>query len=299
MKTFKSILQFQKEFSTDEKCREHLEQTRWNGTPACPFCGVTNVHRFPNGRIFKCRDCRKKFSVTVGTIYENSKVPLTKWYLATYILTTHSKGISSLQLATMLDVTQKTAWFLNHRIREMLTEKAPELLTGTVEVDETYVGGSDKNRHQHKKKGADSKTMVVGAVQRGGKVKTAIIPKTDIKNATKFILDNVEQGANMVTDESHAYNRVKDHYNHETVNHRAKEYVRGTVHTNTIEGFWNILKKQINGIHHSVSPQHLKRYCNESAYRYNRKDLTQDEKFADALANCEGRLKYSTLIAAE
>lgn len=297
MKTFKSILQFQKEFSTDEKCREHLEQTRWNGTPACPFCGVTNVHRFPNGRIFKCRDCRKKFSVTVGTIYENSKVPLTKWYLATYILTTHSKGISSLQLATMLDVTQKTAWFLNHRIREMLTEKAPQLLTGTVEIDETYVGGSDKNRHESKKKGKDAKAMVVGAVERGGTLKTKVIPQTTIENISEFITDTVEKGANMVTDESRAYNKVKHNYKHDTVNHRSKEYVRGTVHTNTIEGFWSILKKQIVGIHHSVSPSHLQRYCNESAYRYNNRTLTQDEKFEIALTNCECRLKYQDLIS--
>jgi transposase-like protein len=297
MKEFKSILQFQKAFDIDEKCRQYLEERRWNGTPACPFCGVLNVHRFPNGKIFKCRDCRKKFSVTVGTVYENTKIPLTKWFLATYILGVHSKGISSLQLATWLDVTQKTAWFLNHRVREMLTVKQPELLNGIVEVDETYVGGSDKNRHQNKKKGRDAKTMVVGAVQRGGKVTTRIMPKTDIYNATQFIIDNVESGANMVTDESHAYNRVKFFYDHNTVNHRNKEYVRGTVHTNTIEGYWSILKRQINGIHHSVSPQHLQRYCNESAYRYNNKLLTQDERFADALSNCEGRLTYSTLIA--
>ncbi|MCW3128200.1 MAG: family transposase [Bacteroidetes bacterium] len=302
MKIFKSILSFQKEFNTDEKCREHLEQSRWNGTPACPFCGSTGVHRFPNGKIFKCRDCRKKFSVTVGTIYENTKIPLTKWYLATYILTTHSKGISSLQLANMLDVTQKTAWFLNHRIREMLTEKAPQLLTGTVEVDETYVGGSDRNRHQHKKKGKDAKTMVVGAVQRGdednaSKVTTAIIPATTKENVTEFILANVQAGSNMVTDESKAYNKVKKNYTHDTVNHRAKEYVRGNVHTNTIEGFWSLLKRQIDGIHHSVSPQHLGRYCNESAYRYNNKGVAQDERFAVAVSNCEGRLTYQKLIA--
>ena len=129
MKTFKSIIEFQAEFSSEQKCREYLEQQRWNGTPACPFCGSINVHRFPNGKIFKCREkeCRQKFSVTVGTIYQNTKIPLTKWFLATYILAVHSKGISSLQLAKWLGVTQKTAWHLNHRIREMLTDKAPEL----------------------------------------------------------------------------------------------------------------------------------------------------------------------------
>ncbi|MBS1612080.1 MAG: IS1595 family transposase [Bacteroidetes bacterium] len=303
MKTFKSILQFAKHFSTDEICREHLEQSRWNGTPCCPFCASINVVRFANNnRVFKCREkvCRKKFSVTVGTIYENSKVPLTKWYLATYILTTHSKGISSLQLAEMLDVTQKTAWFLTQRIREMLTVKAPVLLNGTVEIDETFVGGSDKNRHEHKKKGIGSKTMVIGAVQRGGVVTTKVIPQVTKEQIDTFISETVELNSNMVTDESHAYTNVGKNYNHQRVNHRRKEYVNKEnkqIHTNTIEGFWNILKKQIDGIHHSVSPKHLSRYCNEASFRYNNRENAQDEKFELAVTNCEGRLKYQDLIA--
>lgn len=304
MKTFKSIIDFQNTFNTEEKCREYLEQQRWNGTPACPFCGSTNVHRFPNGKIFKCREkeCRNKFSVTVGTIYENTKIPLTKWFLATYILSVHSKGISSLQLASWLGVTQKTAWHLNHRIRVMLTEKAPELLDGIVEVDETYVGGSLKNIHAKKKKelkGLDNKTMVFGAIQRGGKVRTTVIPQTTLENVSNAIEDFVALDSTMVTDEHHAYNKVGQKYNHKKVNHRDKEYVRKEdilVHTNNIEGYWNILKKQIDGIHHSVSPKHLQRYCNESAFRFNNRELLQDERFAAALANCNGSLPYKTLI---
>jgi transposase-like protein len=307
MKTFKNIFDFQKEFSTEEKCREYLEQQRWNDTPACPFCGSINVHRFPNGKIFKCREkgCRSKFSVTVGTIYENTKIPLTKWFLATYILSVHSKGISSLQLASWLGVTQKTAWHLNHRIREMLTDKAPELLEGIVEVDETYVGGSLKNIHAKKKeklKGLDNKTMVFGAIQRGGKVRTKVIPQTNLENVTEAIEGFVAIESTMVTDEHHAYNRVGKKYNHKKVNHRDKEYVRREdilVHTNNIEGYWNILKKQIDGIHHSVSPKHLQRYCNESAFRYNNREAFQDERFAAALANCNGSLKYKVLTGKE
>lgn len=305
MKTFKSILEFQKEFSTDEKCRDYLEQQRWNGTPACPFCGSINVHRFPNGKIFKCREkgCRNKFSVTVGTIYENTKIPLSKWFLATYILAVHSKGISSLQLATWLGVTQKTAWHLNHRIRVMLTDKAPELLEDIVEVDETYVGGKLKNIHAKKKealKGRDNKTMVFGAIQRGGKVRTKVIPETNLENVTEAIEGFVKLNSTMVSDEHHAYNKVGKKYNHKKVNHRDKEYVRKEdilVHTNNIEGYWNILKKQIDGIHHSVSPKHLQRYCNESAFRFNHRESFQDERFADALANCNGSLKYKALTA--
>jgi transposase-like protein len=314
MKAFKSIIEFQKVFGTEDVCREYLEQQKWNGTPACTCCGSTKVTRFAkDARRFQCNEkaCRKQFSVLTGTFAENTKIPLVKWFLAMYLLANHSKGISSLQLSIWLDCTQKTAWFLNHRIREMLTDRSGDLLTGTIEIDETYVGGSDRNRHQNKKKGKGSKAMVVGAVKRKvteevdgktvttepSKVKVKVIPSADIPSIQQFIKDNVKEGENMVTDESHAYNKVKDKYNHDTVNHRAKEYVRGIVHTNTIEGFWNILKKQIDGIHHSVSTKHLHRYCNESAYRYNSKEVAQDERFAVALSNCSGRLRYQDLIA--
>lgn len=305
MKTFKNIFDFQAHFNTEEKCREYLEAQRWGDTAACPCCGSTNVARFAtNNRIFKCREkeCRKKFSVTVGTIYENTKIPLQKWFLATYILAVHSKGISSLQLAAWLGVTQKTAWHLNHRIREMLTANAPELLEGIVEIDETYVGGSQSNKHASKrtvKGGAGGKAMVLGAVERGGNVKAKVIDKTDALNVIPTIKEFVATDSIMVTDEHNAYNKLHLDYTHKRVNHREKEFVRYEdikVHTNSIEGFWNILKKQINGIHHSVSPKHLQRYCDESAFRYNHRKALQDERFADALANCEGTLTYKRLI---
>lgn len=302
MKTFKSILQFQKHFNTEEKCREFLEQQRWNGEPACPHCGSLNVKRFAtNNKIFKCKEkeCRGKFSVTVGTIYENTKIPLTKWFLATYILSVHSKGISSLQLATWLDVTQKTAWFLNHRIRVMLTEKAPEVLQGIVEVDETYVGGKISNKHVSKRKHYsknDNKTMVFGAVEREGKVTTKIIPNTTKESLIESVKEVAAEGAIMVTDENVGYKGLNKSYKHLKVNHSAKKYVKGIAHTNTIEGFWSQLKRQINGIHHSISPKHLQRYCNEAAFRYNQKDATQDERFNNVVANCDGRLTYEQLI---
>ena len=301
MKTFKNIFDFQREFSSEEKCREYLEQQRWNGIPACPFCGSINVHRFPNGNIFKCREkeCRSKFSVTVGTIYENTKIPLSKWFLATYILSVHSKGISSLQLSNWIGVTQTTAWHLNHRIREMLTNNAPELLDGIVEVDETYYGGSESNKHKSKRKvkaGAGGKTMVFGAVAREGRVITKIIPDITAESLVNAVKENVADGAIMVSDENKGYLKLSKDYRHARVNHSNGEYVRGAAHTNTIEGFWSLLKRQIDGIHHSVSPKHLHRYCNENTFRYNRKKVTQDERFNDAILNCNTRLTYKQLI---
>ncbi len=301
MKAFKSILEFQKHFSTDEKCRAFLEEQRWGSTPACCFCGSTKVTRLKDGKRFQCneKECRKQFSATVGTIYENTKIPLTKWFLAQYILSNHSKGISSLQLAGWLGVQQRTAWFLNHRIRVMLSEKSPKLLSGIVEVDETWVGGKISNKHVSKRKALNknsNKTMVFGAVQREGKVVTQIVPDTKAESLVSAIVSNVAEGSTMVSDENVGYHSVKQLYNHLQVNHSKEEYVKGIAHTNTIEGFWNILKKQINGIHHSVSPKHLQRYCNEAAYRYNRKSKGQDERFADVITNCEGRLKYKELI---
>jgi transposase-like protein len=216
-----------------------------------------------------------------------------------YILSNHSKGISSLQLASWLDVSQTTAWFLNHRIREMLKDNSGDLLSGVVEVDETYIGGKISNKHVSKRKAIgkfDNKTMVFGAVQREGKLITKVVLNTKAESLIPAINEHIEKGSIMVSDENTSYNTLSKDYKHVSVNHGKEEYVRGAAHTNTIEGAWSLLKRQITGIHHSVSAKHLQRYCNESTYRYNRKGITQDVRFADALANCNGRLKYKDLI---
>lgn len=301
MKQFKSILEFKKHFDTNEKCTAFLEHQRWNGTPACPYCGTLKVTRLKDGKRFQCNEskCRNKFSVLVGSILENTKLPLTKWFLAMYILNNHSKGISSLQLSKWLGCTQKTAWFLNHRIREMLKENEPELLKGVVEVDETYIGGKISNKHNKVRKALtkdSNKTIVFGALEREGKVIAKVVKDAKKETLIPTIYGLIEKRAIMVTDENTAYHYLGECYYHIRVNHGAKQYVKGNAHTNSIEGFWSLLKRQINGIHHFVSPKHLQRYCDEAAHRYNNKRKTQDTRFCDALIKCEGRLKYKDLI---
>lgn len=238
--------------------------------------------------------------MTVGTVYECTKIPLTKWFLASYILTNHSKGISSHQLANWLGITQKSAWFLNHRIREMLTEKSPDLLSGIVEVDESYIGGKLGNKHAAKRKAINRdthKTAVFGAVSRQSKkVVTKVLPDVKHKTLIEAVRENVAHESIMVSDEHPAYAHVGGEYWHASVNHSAGQYGYGQIHTNTIEGFWNILKKQIVGIHHQVSPKHLGRYCTEASFRYNSREKFQDEKFTESIKNCEGRLSYKRLI---
>lgn len=298
---FKNLVELTTYFPDDQSCREYLENQRWNGKPICPRCQSDAVYKFSDGKHYKCKPCDRKFTVLIGTVFEDTHVSLRKWFIAIYIFTSHKKGISSHQLAKDLGITQKSAWHLLHRIRYAFGASEPEQLDGTVEADETYIGGKAKNMHKsvrEKKiagRGSVGKTAVLGLVERNGRVFAKPVDKADAKTLQTIILDKVEKGSNLMTDEFLAYRGLGINYSHKTVEHGAGIYVKGDIHTNTIEGYWSLLKRGIFGIYHQVSKKHLHRYCTEFGFRYNTRKGDEVTRFDSVLSECDGRLMYKTL----
>ena len=290
----------------ETSCRNFLEQLKWQGVPVCPHCGTQNKEHYKLNRngvfkgMYKCKDCRERFTVTLGTMFEGSHIPLRQWFIAIYIFSSHKKGISSHQLARDLGITQKSAWFMLGRIRNSFKVKSKIKFSGTTQADETFVGGKNKNRHANKKvkesqgRSVKDKTPIFGLLS-DGQVKTEVVTDTKAKTLKPIIKDLVEKGTIMVTDEWGAYNGLAKDYQHEVINHNKGEYVRGDFHNNSLEGFWSLLKRGIFGIYHSVSPKHLNQYCDEFSYRYNTRKTNDGERFIFSLVNAEERLTYKQL----
>jgi transposase-like protein len=302
LRPINSLYDFFEAFPDEQSAIDHLRSIRWRSGAYCPYCTSARVMHFSDNRTHKCHDCRQRFSIKVGTIFEDTKLPLRKWFAAIWLVTSHKKGIASTQLARDLKITQKSAWFVLHRLRYAAKTKSfnrERPMQGLVEVDETYFGGKDSNRPKNKR-GKSTKTIVLGMLERGGEVRARAVPNQRAKTVRGRIADNVKDGSVLLTDEHPSYKGLPAQYPTWSVNHSKGEYVRFVAHINGIEGVWSLFKRQVYGIHHHVSAKHIDNYLGEMCYRYNRRHMEEGERVNDLLGCVSGlRLTYARLTHAE
>jgi transposase-like protein len=296
-----SLIEAVRYFADEDHCFEFMKAIRWeDGVPVCPRCGVYETSFISTRKIWKCKGCKRQFSLKVGTIFEDSGLGFDKWLPAMWLIANSKNGISSCELARALGITQKSAWFMNHRIRLAMASGTFAKLSGTVETDETYVGGLAKNMHaadrKAKGRGGFDKVAIHGAVERGGKVVAAVVEDATMKSLVGSIYNWVESGSTVYSDQWRAYNWLVFDYSHNSVNHRAGEFVRGEVHTNTMESFWNLYKRAWKGTYTHNLPEHTDRYIAERTFSYNHRDLTDLQRMIAVTSTVAGqRLTYADL----
>ena len=297
-------MEFTDYFCDEETCVKHFTDSRFRNGEYCPHCHHDKIYLCANGKRYHCAKCKQDFTIRTKTVFGDSKLPLRKWYMAVYLLSTSGKGISSVQLAKQIGVTQKTGWFIDHRIRKAMKQNKGRLF-GKIEADETFIGGLSKNMHAKQRKaairgtGGTGKTPVFGMKSRAGEVRAQVVPSVGIVDLHREIKSNVAPGATLYTDGWVGYRGLKAEFNHASVDHMAKQYVNGDCHTNGIESFWALFKRGYHGIYHHMSRKHLQRYVNEFTLRLNRRTESMQTIFSDVVQKISesSKLPYKELTA--
>lgn len=303
----RTLLEAIRYFSDLDVATDFVARLRWPNGTVCPDCGMTKHSYVSTRRLWKCKNCKRQFSVKVGTIFEDSPIGLDKWLAAMWMGANCRNGVSSHEIARTIGVTQKSAWFMLHRIRLAMQTGTFEKLTGHVEADETYIGGKARNMHEHTRKqkikgrgrSLNNKTAVMGTLERGGKVRANVVKDVSHSTIHKHVQQAVAPGANLYSDALRSYEGLDVDYEHQVIDH-AEAYVNGQVHTNGLENFWSLLKRGLGGTYISVQPYHLFRYLDEQVYRYNNRKDSDAARFAGVLQMVDGRrVTYKELTGKE